>query len=142
MHNFKGILIGFVLLILFSIPSCDSEKFPDCIEHSTTACLDDAAKANLRIVNTSSYDYCNVLVELNNQIVYYGNVGSGDATCYISFDSLYRYAYIELSIEGNPFVVQPIDFIGESPVAPGYYSYKITVPDDEGDIYNVNLEFE
>lgn len=121
--------------------ACTTDPLPQCTEDEKSECLEVADKPNLRIKNGSSYDYCNVRVELDNQTIYYGNLESGESSCYIAAETLYRYAYVELAIEGKMFIVQPIDFIGETPLPQGKYTYIITVEDKNGNTYDVDLEF-
>ena len=140
----KSKLLKCLVTVFMSISliSCSSDDLPNCTEHEVTDCNEVADKANLRIKNTSQYDYCNVLVILENQTVNYGNILSGNATCLVAFDLLYTYAYVQLFIDGNEFVIQPIDFVGEVPLPEGNYTYKINVPDSSGNMYSVELEFE
>lgn len=50
----------------------------------------------------------------------------------------YRYAKVVVTISGREIVLQPVDFVGETPLEPGRYTYALSVT-DEGDLA---LEFE
>ena len=41
----------------------------------------------------------------------------------------YGYTYADFMIGTDKFVIQPIDFVGETPLEPGRWSYQITIDD-------------
>ena len=134
----SAVLTLFFSMIFFS---CGSDPLPNCTEHEVTPCMENPDMANLRVKNSSQYDYCNVVVAIDED-VFFGNILSGESSCYIAFNTLYSYAYIQLFIDGQEFVVQPIDFLGELPLSKGLYTYNILVPDENGDKYDVELTLE
>ncbi len=83
----------------------------------------------IRIENNSSYRFKDIFVRgiigENN----YGNLSAGRTSDYKAFTEIYRYAYIKLSINGREYILQPIDFVGETPLADGKYTYQISVAD-------------
>ncbi|MFD1096161.1 hypothetical protein [Salegentibacter chungangensis] len=97
-------------------------------------CSDDGTpseKVNIRLRNLSSYDFSNVVVGTPGGTVNYGNIPSRGITEYESFETAYRYAFIELQIDGDTFTIQPIDYVGETPLENGNYTYEINANDSQ-----------
>jgi hypothetical protein len=59
----------------------------------------------------------------------FGDLGPGEISDYISFELAYRYAQVKLFIEDEEYLLQPIDFVGETPLENGNYTYIIGVSD-------------
>lgn len=98
---------------------------------------DDAiTKVNLRIKNTSAITYESVTV--SSDVYTYTNIASGSYSDYLEFDELYSYSYISILANGETHVLQPIDFVGETPLALGFYTYELNI-DENG---NVILTFK
>ncbi len=89
------------------------------------------SEVSIRIENVSDYDYQSVLVNAWDTNVQYGDVKSGETTDYQSHPLAYRYAFVRLSISGDTTVIQPIDFVGETPLSPGRYTYAIDADDSQ-----------
>lgn len=92
---------------------------------------DNLTKVNLRIKNTSDLTYQEVTVVSDANV--YSDISSGSYSGYVEFDQLYSYAYIKILSEGETYVLQPIDFVGETPLAPGFYTYELDV-DETGQV--------
>ena len=58
-------------------------------------------------------------------------------TEYRDFGESYRYAYVSLQINGSPFVLQPIDCVGEKALGPGKATYAISVVDPDRRILSI-----
>jgi hypothetical protein len=82
----------------------------------------------------SEFNYKNINVNASGEMVEYGNLNSNSNSEYKTFDLAYRYAFVEFEIDGEIFTLQPIDYVGETPLENGKYSYKINV--------NLNSQFE
>ncbi len=78
-------------------------------------------QVRLRVSNTSDYDYKNIIVRNSS----FNNLNSGETSAYQIFDYAYSYDFIELQIDGKTYTIQPIDFVGESKLKSGDYSYAI-----------------
>jgi hypothetical protein len=77
-------------------------------------------------LNSSDYDFCNVVINLSEGRNH-GEIKSGENTCYREYDKAYRYAYVSLTIDGEDLVVQPIDYVGETPLGIGYFTYHLEI---------------
>ena len=85
----------------------------------------ESMEVEIRVRNASSSDFNNVIVQDKD----FGNIASGEVSDYQTFDSAYHYAFIELQISGETFTIQPIDFVGETELAPGQYTYELNTND-------------
>ena len=95
------------------------------------ACLAACSKENdegdirIRLSNISEYDFEHITVNTSTGDVSYGSLESGKSSAYKSFDLAYRYAFIELSADGGTYTLQPIDYVGETPLDNGNYTYQL-----------------
>ena len=99
-----------------------------CILVFAVGCSNDIEPnaVQIRIMNSSSFQFLDIIVNTGGGENNYGNILSNQSSDYKSFNSAYRYAYVELKIEGEPFILQPIDYVGETLLASGKYTYDIT----------------
>ena len=89
----------------------------------------------IKIKNLSQFDYSDLIVNMSGGENSYGDVNSNQTSDYKVFDFAYRYAFIELKINGDTFTVQPIDYVGETPLKNGKYTYEINAA-NSGDQYS------
>ena len=89
----------------------------------------------LRIKNTSQFDYTDVVVNTSGGEHNYGTISSNQSSDYKAFDLAYRYAFVELKIDGSTYTIQPIDYVGETPLDNGKYTYEINAT-NSGDQYS------
>ena len=80
----------------------------------------------IRIVNRSNVPFRDVVVKFPSSTENYGTIPPGGASDYRTVKGAYHYAYIECTIEGQPAVLQPHDYVGETPLGSGNYSYALT----------------
>jgi hypothetical protein len=120
--------LGFILLVIsLSFGSCNRDSLKGCEEHQKASCNEDPNKTNIRIVNGSKFDFCNVVLNPTGGNVNYGIIEKGTATCYRSFDVAYNYAFVSLQIGEKTFTLQPIDFVGEPTLGNGNFTYTLDV---------------
>jgi hypothetical protein len=79
----------------------------------------------VRIHNVSTYDYEDL--QVGEEM--YGTLAAGDTTEYRDFGVAYSYNYVSLRIGVDEFVLQPIDYVGETPLGEGQFTYEIDVLD-------------
>lgn len=98
----------------------------------------DATVARLRIANVGTVDFDQVIVHFpNGDAVGYGPVLASTRSFYAYSDGpLYRYAAIEIRVNGTRYRYQPDDFLGETALPPGRYTYELSLVGD-----SVHLEF-
>ena len=118
-------LIPFILTYLF-ICSCSNQEDPNSF------CEDgqeNIGSIELRLQNESEYDFADIFVDTSGGIHEYCNLEAGGMTGYKKFEKAYRYAFIELLIDDEIFTIQPIDYVGESLLASGKYTYLLDASD-------------
>jgi hypothetical protein len=90
-----------------------------------------AGGVEIRVANRSDRDFDQVDVTFTSDKVSYGSVAKGATSEYRSTPKAYRYALVVVTAGGETFRFQPIDFVGETPLAPGRYSYALNIdPND------------
>ena len=85
----------------------------------------------LRLSNTSSFDYNNIIINTTTGNVSFEDINSGEKTAYKIFEKAYRYAYVQLEIDGAMYIIQPIDYVGETPLKGGTYTYEINANESD-----------
>ena len=104
------------LVLLLGLPGCDSPLLPW-----------GGGDVEIRIQNASSFPFQRVVVVFPEDEVSYGSIRANSASAYRDVSKAYRYAYIEVEIGGEELVIQPIDYVGESLLEPGRYTYILNV---------------
>lgn len=92
---------------------------------------DEATEVNIRLSNVSPYTYQDIRVSSTGDPVSYGDLETGEFTDYKIFEKAYRYGFVELQINGSTFTIQPIDYVGETPLENGWYTYQINANDSD-----------
>ncbi|MFK8038414.1 MAG: hypothetical protein AB8B74_09000 [Crocinitomicaceae bacterium] len=121
-----SLVLGVALISAFLI-GCNKDSLKGCEEHSKSLCNEDINKTNIRIINNSKYDFCNVVLNPTGGNVNYGIIEKGTSTCYKVYDKAFNYAYTSLQIGDETFTFQPIDYVGEPELGTGKFSYSIDV---------------
>lgn len=81
----------------------------------------------IRIDNQTGSDFVSVLVNSNGNENTYGSLPDGEQSEYKVYPQAYRYGYVEaITTTDDTLIVQPIDYVGESPLDEGKYTYKLT----------------
>lgn len=112
------------IVILLAVVSC---KEPDPL-------------SGLRVKNNSQYDFSSVSIKSPGGDVEYSALTSGAYSAYKEVDYTHSYAYVKVIIDGNEFIIQPIDYVGE----PKYENCLCTFELDVTDYANrvLSLEFK
>ena len=120
MFRHRLLTLCFSALIGCSTP--DPVDTPD-----TPAAEASGGPVEIRILNASRVDFDAVMVKFPLETKDYGPLKTGELSHYQTVSSAYRYAYAEMTNGDELYVLQPIDFVGESLLTPGHYTYEITV---------------
>ena len=107
-------LVGFFLSA--TLPGCDSSLLPWS-----------GGDVEIRIENASTFPFDRVDVVFPEDEVSYGSIRANSASEYRDVSKAYRYAYIEVEVSGEELVLQPIDYVGESLLDSGRYTYILNV---------------
>jgi len=111
-----------ILILIISIStliSCSSDD-----DNNTS-------ELNIRLSNVSQYDFQNIVVNTTSGNTSFENISSEQMTNYKTFETAYRYAFVELEIDGETYTLQPIDYVGETPLENGNYTYQIDANDSQ-----------
>lgn len=84
-----------------------------------------SSELNIRLSNVSQFDFQNIVVNTSTGNTDYEDIGPQQKTSYKTFQTAYRYAFVELQIDGETYTLQPIDYVGETPLENGNYTYQI-----------------
>ncbi len=108
-----GKVISAVLLIVMVCVGCSDRD-------------DSVTMANIRVKNVSTINFDSVQVGDEDKI--HENVAPNGFSDYLEYEVAYTYDYIKItSGEEGVFILQPIDFVGETPLSPGFYTYELNV---------------
>ena len=88
-----------------------------------------AGEIRIRIKNNSEKKFLVTQVTTSTDSHTYRSIRPGAMSSYKRYQSAYRYAYIEL-VSGTDLFYQPIDYVGESLLEPGFYTYELTLHND------------
>jgi len=116
--NYKTIFMKKILILIISIStlvSCSSDDD------------NNPSELNIRLSNISQFDFQNIVVNTTTGNTNFENISSQQMTNYKTFQTAYRYAFVELQIDGQTYTFQPIDYVGETPLENGNYTYQINV---------------
>ena len=103
-----------ILILIFAICLCSN-----CSKDNSNN------DVNIRLSNVSDSDFGNIIVNTTTGDTNYGNLKSNQVSEYKNFNKAYRYAYVELNIGEETYTIQPIDYVGETPLTNGNYTYQL-----------------
>lgn len=115
-----------VIILAAAITACTSPFGP-------------SGDVQIRVANNSSLPFARVEVVFPEPEteVDYGSIGAHAVSQYVRVETAYRYAYVEVQVGGEVLKIQPIDYVGETPLGPGFYTYLLNVTVDG----HLTLEF-
>lgn len=96
---------------------------------------DNLSAVNIRVKNDSSITFD--IVQVGTEENMHSNIAPGAFSDYLAYETAFSYSYIEITSGEETFILQPIDFVGETELPAGFYTYELDI-DTDG---NVNLNF-
>ncbi len=84
------------------------------------------AKVRIRLHNLDSIALTDVHVQWPVDSAHFDAIPAKAYTDYVAVGSAYRYAYIKAHAGKRVWICQPMDFVGETTLAPGRYTYEIS----------------
>ena len=85
---------------------------------------DDGTRVRLR--NASAFELTSVTFNPGSRAVQFDRIAPGEVTEYRSVPHAYRYGMLDALVGGAQRRIQPIDYVGESVVGDGKFTYVIT----------------
>lgn len=82
-------------------------------------------RVQIRIANETTSLFTSVEVLFPSDEVDYGALPAGARSEYRSVSVAYRFARVDVRIGETEHVLQPIDYMGEEPLEPGQYTYRL-----------------
>lgn len=92
----------------------------------------------IRVANQSGVDFERLDVTFPSGKVEYGRLAAGAMSGYRRVEKAYRYAQVEAMRGGETLTLQPQDYMGETPLSPGHYTYTIGM-DESGNTLTLDL---
>ncbi len=97
-------------------------------------------EVSIRIDNQTGSDLVSIDVNSNGNENSYGSLPHGEKSEYKTYPQAYRYGFVQaITIAGDTLTVQPIDYVGESPLDDGNYTYRLTVNTPVGSLLGLEL---
>ena len=82
---------------------------------------------HIRLRNASTFDFTAVTFNPGTSELKFARIAPGTVTNYVPVANAYRYGYLDLLIDGEHRTLQPIDYVGESFIGEGRFTYVITI---------------
>ncbi|GLU52343.1 hypothetical protein [Dyadobacter frigoris] len=124
----KKLLLSLFVGIVFLHLSCSRDK-----ELSND--VEAKSQVQIRIRNTSLLPFENIEVNTSGGVNEFGTVADNQLSDYKTFDFAYRYSFVKLNINGEPYIIQPIDYTGEHKLESGKYTYEIHLDPESNQIF-------
>lgn len=86
---------------------------------------DDLEAVNIRIKNSSTLPFDSV--QVGEAAEPYTNLAPDEYSDYQEFETAYTYAFVQINSGEETYTLQPIDFVGETPLPLGFYTYELDV---------------
>lgn len=81
----------------------------------------------IRIRNASLLSMDSIEVGFPKENIRFGNVEPGGESTYKKVETAYRYAAVAAIVDEKEVRIQPIDYVGESELDPGFYTYVLDI---------------
>lgn len=115
--------VGFGLLLVMGCGDGDAKRDAAAPEETPDGVY-------LRLRNGSSVDFDEITVSVGLPIEFGALPAHADSD-YLPADGIYSYAYIHATSSEGDFIYQPTDYVGETPLGPGYYTYGLSITREE-----------
>lgn len=123
-------IICFILLIFVS-------TFISCKKKET---ISPQQQVNMRLKNSTGYTIKKTtVISPTAQTATFEELKKDSSSKYISFQTLYKYAYVEVIIDTDTLKFSPIDYVGEEPLSPGRYTFEIGIANYEAKYLSLKL---
>lgn len=84
-------------------------------------------EALVRVRNASTVPLNSVTLQFTGAVHQFGDLDPGEVTAYRAGGTAYRYGRVEATVDGQRVTLQPQDYVGETPLRPGRYTYELSL---------------
>jgi hypothetical protein len=124
----KLLLFSLLIGIAFLHLSCSKDKELDSDVEAKN-------QVQIRVRNSSLLPFDNIEVNTSGGLNKFGTVADNQVSEYKDFDFAYRYSFVKLTINGEPYIIQPIDYVGQNKLEGGKYTYEIHLDPESNQIF-------
>lgn len=125
--------ISLITLSLASLSSCSAirvnrraNQIEAIASTDETIQIQQTDRVMIRAANESDFEMKGVIIRFPSQAEEYGTLEPHTQTDYRAVSKSYGYAMVETSIDGNQALVMPSDYVGESLIPNGNYTYSLS----------------
>lgn len=118
-----------ILIVLIGMQGCEKAATKP----------DETGDLLIRIQNATPVKMEHVYVNTSGGEGDYGTITKRSKSHYISYESAYRYTFVRFVNGKDTVRVQPIDYVGETKLRKGKYTYKITMTDKSSTYAGIEL---
>ncbi|MDU0371160.1 hypothetical protein ACFPAF_12190 [Hymenobacter endophyticus] len=97
-------------------------------------------KVQIRVRNASNYQFEAVQVLMPSGQHAYGTLNAGQSSNYATYSEAFRYAAVKVKVNGQDLEWIPTDYVGETPLQPGKYTYLVGITDIANGRLGLRLE--
>jgi hypothetical protein len=88
----------------------------------------------IRVRNASTVDFTNVVVGFPDETETYGAIAANASSEYRTVERAYRYAGVQVTLNGASLALIPIDYVGEEELEGGSYTYEVNLTENQGSL--------
>lgn len=129
----QGLWIGAVLLGLIAA-GCSGQPGTTTDGATNPGGQGVQGSVEIRVANRSDRDFERVVATFEPDRVDYGAVAKGATSKYHKVQQAYRYALVEVTAGGQTFRFHPIDYVGETLLEPGRYTYALNIESSDNTV--------
>jgi hypothetical protein len=100
-----------LLLVLAAVSGCTS--------------IAGSGGVRIRFSNGGAAELTNITFQSGDASVQLARLAPGELSPYSVHASTYHYGYLRFTVNGAEQVLQPIDYVGETPITSGAYTFRI-----------------
>ncbi|MDH3206340.1 MAG: hypothetical protein OEO79_07000 [Gemmatimonadota bacterium] len=94
----------------------------------------------VRFRNVSPLELSDFTYQSGGEAIFFPVIRAGVVTEYVEIDQSYRYGFVEFHVDSVRFVLQPIDYVGETLLGGGEFTFRVDV--DTASAFGVSLLLE
>ena len=94
----------------------------------------------VRFRNVSPLELTDFTYQSGGEAIFFPVIRAGVVTEYVEIDQSYSYGFVELHVDGQQFVLQPIDYVGATLLGNGEFTFRVDV--DSSSSFGVSLVLE